>query len=204
MRTRLWMAQHLVEPSLHPRADRTLEPGRLLVRLSPTQADDRSEQPFEQGMAPEDAVRGGPTRIGQDQFPAARLGDEPVRAESTEHLAGGLRAHPKMTANLRGRHPAAIDCHDPQREQVLLSGTGQSGLAVGAAGHGAHPTRGRPRGEPVDRRSGPTRSRSSAARTRTCAERRPASPGAFDPLGGVAPEVPEGATAASNAPLDPV
>ena len=137
VRARLGVPEHLVEARLHPRRDRALEAHRLVVRLGPAEADDLRQQPFEQGMPAEDAVRRGSAGRGQVQLATPGLGDEAVGDEPAEHLAGGLRGHAEVPRDLRGRDPTAVrgPGHHPQRQQVLLRGRRQV-VGIVAGRHG--------------------------------------------------------------------
>ena len=69
---------------------------------------------------------------GQVEVAALGVGDEPVRDESAEHLAGGLRGDPEVARDLGGGHPATVvgADQDAQGEEVLLGGGGQVALIV--------------------------------------------------------------------------
>ena len=92
--------EHLVEAGLDAWGDRALETHRLVVGLGPAEADDRGQQPFEQGVASEDAVRGRATGRREVEVATFCVSDEPVRDEPAEHLAGGLGGHPEMARDL--------------------------------------------------------------------------------------------------------
>ncbi len=106
VRARLGVPEHLVEAGLDPRRDGALEAHRLVVRFGPAEADDRGQQPLEQRVPAEDAVGGGPAGGRQVEVATLGVGDQPVRHEPAEHLAGGLGRDAEVAGDLGGRHAA--------------------------------------------------------------------------------------------------
>jgi hypothetical protein len=123
------MAEHLVQPRLDTRADGALETGRLLVGFGPTETNDRGQQPLEQRVPAEDAVRCGPAGVGEDQLAAARLGDKAIRHEPSKHLRTCLRTDAEVPGDQRGTHPGAVAGHHSKGQQVLARGTREIVLA---------------------------------------------------------------------------
>ena len=131
------MTEQLVEPGLDARRDGALETHRLVVRFGPAEPDDRGQQPLEERVTAEDAVRGRPTGRRQVQVAALGVGDETVGDEPPEHLAGGLRGHPEVARDLGGRDAAGVvgPDEDAQGEEVFLGGGGQVALVVTTGRH---------------------------------------------------------------------
>ena len=96
------MSEHLVETRLDPRRDRPLEPHRLFVRLRPAEADDRGQEPLEQRVPAEDAVGRRPPGGRQVEIATLGVGDQAIRHEPPEHLAGGLGRDPHVASDLGG------------------------------------------------------------------------------------------------------
>ena len=135
VRAGLRVAEQLVELGLDARRERALEAHRLDVALRPGQPHDGGEQPLEQRVAAEDRI-GGRAPGGREHEPATRGRlEQPVGREAAAHLAGGLRGHADMAAELGGGGHAPVGAHHAQGEEVLLGGGADVGGVVAA--HGA-------------------------------------------------------------------
>ena len=87
-------------------------------------------------MAAEDAIGGDATCGRQVEIPGFGVRDEPVRAQTAEHLAGRLRGHPQVPSDLGCRDAPDVIRPDKhaERQQIFLGGSGQVAL-VTSAGH---------------------------------------------------------------------
>ena len=106
------------------------------------------------------AVRGGPAGRRQVEVAALGVGDEAVRDEPAEHLAGGLGGDAEVAGDLGGRDAAGIvgAGEHAQGEEVFLGGGRQVALVV-ASRHRRQDTglvRDRERADPADDRDGQT------------------------------------------------
>jgi len=102
------MTEHVVEPGLDPGRDRALQAHRLVVRFGPAEADDRGQQPLEQRVPAEDAVRSGaPVAVVASASSGGAAGPgvvrdpaEPAEGELQDRLRAQLARRPSFFAEL--------------------------------------------------------------------------------------------------------
>ena len=157
------VAEHLVEAGLDPGRDGALEAHRLVVRLGPAETDDRGQQPLEERVPPEDAVRGGPA--GGRQVELAAVGDgrraRPRRAGGTSRWRPGWS--PRHGGRPGRRYLVRLRAagHDAEGAAGTAgrrwTGRGDRGVVGMASGYGTGRVRGqRDRGPRRSRRPIPT------------------------------------------------
>ncbi len=130
--------EELVDPVGDAVAEGVLEVMGLLIGLRPAEPDDLGEQPLGERVAPERALRGRATRIGQVQVSGLLVDAHEVLADETrDHLAHRGRAVPHPLGEPRRDDRLPLGLHVAHGHQVLGRGFRRLGRVV--VGH-AYPS----------------------------------------------------------------